>query len=208
MKYDVILADPPWHFRNFSADEPGKIHNRGRGAASHYPAMVTEDICKLNIPSADNSVLFLWACWPTLPDALQVIDAWGFEYKSLAWVWIKANKSGIGFFTGMGYYTRANSEPCLLATRGKLPKPANRAIQALIYSSVREHSQKPDDQYRKIESLYPGKRYLEMFARRKRQGWACWGNEIENDVDLVLNGRPVGVENETRNTQILTGGGK
>lgn len=147
--------------------------------------MTAEDICELNLPIADNSVLFMWACWPLLPEALQVVDAWGFEYKSLAWVWIKAKRSGFGFFTGMGYYTRANSEPCLLATRGNLPKPANRSIQALIYSPVRQHSRKPDDQYRKIESLYPSHSYLELFARRKRQGWASRGNEVDCDVDLA-----------------------
>lgn len=186
-KFDVILADPPWHFRNYSADEPGMIHDRSRGANRYYPTMTTPDICALPVlgMANDNAVLFMWACWPLLPDALQVITAWGFEYKSLAWVWIKANRSGLGFFTGMGYYTRANSEPCLLATRGNLTKPANRGIQALIYSAVMEHSKKPVDQYRKIEALYPGKRYLELFARRKREGWASWGNEIKNDIQLM-----------------------
>jgi N6-adenosine-specific RNA methylase IME4 len=119
-----------------------------------------------------------------LPDALQVISAWGFEYKSLAWVWIKANRSGLGFFTGMGYYTRANSEPCFLATRGSVPKPANRGIQALIYSAVMAHSKKPNDQYRKIEALYPGLRYLEMFARSRRAGWDVFGNQVEGSITL------------------------
>lgn len=182
MNYDVILADPPWHFRNYSADEPGMTHNRSRGANRYYPTMTTADICNLSIPAADNAVLFLWACWPLLPDALSVIDAWGFDYKSIAWVWVKANKTGWGFFSGQGYYTRANSEPCLLATRGTLPKPANRGIMSLIYSAVAEHSRKPDDQYRKIEALYPGKRYLELFARRPWPGWAAWGNQVESDV--------------------------
>lgn len=184
-KYDVILADPPWHFRNYSADAPGLLHDFGRGANRHYPTMTTEDICKLQIPAADNSILFLWACWPMLPDALQVIDAWGFEYKSLAWVWIKANPTGWGFFTGMGYYTRANSEPCLLATRGNVPKPKDRGILSIIYSAVMQHSRKPDDQYRKIEALYPGRRYLELFARRPRFGWDRWGNEVESTVELI-----------------------
>lgn len=186
MFYDVILADPPWHFRNYSADEPGKIHNRSRGANKHYPTIVTDDLCKLQVPSANNSVLFMWACWPTLPDAIKVIESWGFEYKTLAWVWIKANKTGWGFFEGMGYYTRANSEPCLLATRGNLPKPSNRSIMALIYSPVQQHSKKPDDQYRKIEALYPGKNYLELFARRTRPGWHVWGNEVESDIEIAV----------------------
>lgn len=178
-KYDVILADPPWHFRNYSADAPGKIHNRSRGANRHYGTMLTEDICKLEIPAADNSILFMWACWPMLPDALRVIEAWGFEYKSLAWVWVKSNPTGWGFFMGQGYFSRSNSEPCFLATRGSLPKPADRGILSLIYSPVTKHSKKPDDQYRKIEALYPNRRYLELFARRTRPGWVSLGNGID-----------------------------
>lgn len=84
----------------------------------------------------------------------------------------------------MGYYTRSNSEPCLLATRGNLPKLANRGIKALIYSAIQRHSQKPIDQYRKIEELYPNMEYLELFARQKRPGWSSWGNEVDCDVQL------------------------
>jgi N6-adenosine-specific RNA methylase IME4 len=193
MEYDVILADPPWHFQNYSADEPGMLHDRQRGPNRYYPTMLTKDIGALPIAdmAAKDAVLFMWACWPLLPDAFEVIKAWGFDYKSLAWVWVKANRSGMGFFTGMGYYTRANSEPCLLATRGNLPKPADRGIQALIYAPVREHSRKPDDQYRKIEALYPGKRYLELFARRKRTGWDAWGNQVDCDIEITTRPQPV-----------------
>jgi len=178
MLYDVILADPPWQFRVWNKDT-----GNGRSAESHYPTMSLDDIC--NIPVSQfasiNCALFLWAVWPSIFDAQRVIESWGFEYKTKAWSWVKANKTGFGFFVGMGYYTRANDEPCLLATRGKMPV-ARRDIQALIYSPVREHSRKPDDQYRKIEALYPNKKYLELFARRKRDGWDSWGNEIESDI--------------------------
>lgn len=184
MRYPVILADPPWHFRNYSADAPGMTHERSRGANRYYPTMTTDALCRIDIPSADDAVLFLWACWPMLPDALRVIDAWGFEYKSLAWVWVKANPSYTGFFKGMGYYTRSNSEPCLLATRGKIAKPRNRSVAALIYSPVRQHSRKPDEQYGKIERLYPSGPYLEMFARRPWRNWHSWGNEIESDIQI------------------------
>lgn len=189
--YSILLADPPWHFRNYSADEPGMIHNRSRGANKHYPTMTTEQLCDLPISQlvSDNAILFMWACWPTLPDALKVIEAWGFGYKSLAWVWIKANKTGWGFFQGMGYYTRANTEPCLLATRGNLPKPKNRGILSLIYSPVMQHSRKPDDQYRKIDALYPALIYpnrLELFARRRQPGWDVWGNQAPGGNDVVI----------------------
>ena len=182
--YNTILADPPWHFQNYAADEPGMIHDRSRGANRYSPTMTTADICNLTIPAADNAVLFLWSCWPLLPDAVKVIDAWGFEYKTLAWVWVKSKTSGFGFFTGMGYYTRSNSEPCLLAIRGNVTKPVDRGVQALIYSPVREHSRKPDEQYRKIERLYPDSRYLELFARYKRPGWDSWGNEVACDIEI------------------------
>ncbi len=187
MNYDVILADPPWHFRNYSADAPGKIHERSRGAARHYPTMTTEDICRLPVAglAADNAVLLLWACWPLLPDAMQVIDAWGFEYKTVAWVWVKSNPTGFGHFMGMGYWTRSNSEPCLLATRGKPGKPADRSVLSLIYAPVMQHSRKPDEQYSKIERLWPEGKYLELFARRKRPVWHAWGNEIEPDLRLT-----------------------
>ena len=180
-KYDVILADPPWQFRVWDKDT-----GQGRSAEAHYSTMTIDDICALPIRNlaANNSALFLWAVWPSLFEYVpSVLDAWGFEYKTIAWVWIKANQSGFGFFTGMGYYTRANSEPCLLAVRGSMPV-ADRSIQSLLYSAIRKHSQKPDDQYRKIEALYPGKRYLELFARRKREGWDSWGNEIESDIEM------------------------
>lgn len=180
--YSVILADPPWHFRNYSADEPGMTHDRSRGANRYYPTMTTESICQLQVPAADDSVLFLWACWPMLPDAMRVIDAWGFEYKTLAWVWVKANPTYTGFFKGMGYYTRSNSEPCLLATRGNLPKPVCRSVSSVLYTPVREHSKKPDEQYGKIERLYPKGARLELFARRPWAGWDRWGNEVESDV--------------------------
>jgi N6-adenosine-specific RNA methylase IME4 len=183
-RYSVILADPPWHFRNYSADAPGMKHSRSRSANKHYPTATIEDICKMVPPAEDNAVLLLWACWPLMPEALRVITAWGFEYKSLAWEWVKSNPSHTGFFMGMGSWTRANSEPCLLATRGKGIKRDARDVLALIYSPVREHSRKPDEQYGKIERLFPSASYLEMFARRKRTGWDVFGNEVESDVQI------------------------
>ena len=176
MKYDVILADPPWNFETWGEGD--------RNVSNKYDLMETKDICSLSLPSADDCVLFLWACWPKLYDAMQVIEEWGFTYKTIGWIWIKANRSGFGFFTGMGYYTRANSEPCFIATKGKPKRVENKGIQSLIYSPVREHSRKPDDQYRKVEALYPDKKYLELFARRKREGWDSWGNEIESDISI------------------------
>lgn len=179
--FEIILADPPWEFRVWNKDT-----GHARSAESHYSTMKLDDICDLNIPVADNAVLFLWVTWPILQDAMKVIDAWGFEYKTQAWTWIKSNPAGFGHFMGMGYYTRANTEPCLLCIKGKPGRPVDRGILSLIYAPVMQHSRKPDDQYRKIEALYPDRTYLELFARRRRDGWASWGNEIKNDVDISL----------------------
>ena len=177
-KYDIILADPPWKYTSKSVSPNREVIN-------HYPVMPTTDICKLPIMDIanDKCALFLWATWPLLEDALQVINSWGFIYKTIAWVWIKSNKSGLGFFWGMGGYTRSNTEPCLLAFTKKI-SVADHGIQSIIYSPVREHSRKPDEQYRKIESLYPNYSYLELFAREKHNGWDTWGNEVDSDINL------------------------
>lgn len=179
-KFDVILADPPWHYKTWGVES-----KESRSAEKHYPVMSIDEIAALDVGSlvGKNAALFIWITWPILYETREVIEAWGFEYKTIAWVWVKAKKSGFGFFTGLGYYTRANTEPCLLATRGKMTVE-DRSIQALIYSPIRQHSQKPFEQYRKIEALYPGKKYLELFARRRQPGWAVWGNEVARDVDL------------------------
>ena len=176
-KYQIIYADPPWAYRNMG--------NIQATANAQYPTMSNEDICKLPIADIadENSILFLWATFPKLQEALDVIKAWGFEYKTVAWTWVKLQKAGMGFHFGLGYYTRANTEPCLLAVRGKMPVAVH-DVQALICSPVREHSRKPDDQYGKIERLYPDATKLEMFARRQRSGWDVFGNEVENSISL------------------------
>jgi N6-adenosine-specific RNA methylase IME4 len=185
-KYSVILADPPWNFETWGEGD--------RNVTKYYAVMPTDDICKLSIPAEKNSVLFMWACWPKLKDAMQVIEAWGFEYKTIAWVWAKLNKNSMGFFHGMGYYTRANTEPCLLATRGKMPKPQARDVQALICSPVRQHSRKPDEQYEKIERLYPCGPYLEMFARHTRPGWDVWGHQVQSTVSISTSAPNTGMQ--------------
>lgn len=189
--YDVILADPPWSFKVWNRDT-----GNGRSAESHYPTMSLDDICGLPIEKLANKncVLFMWAVWPSIFDAEKVINAWGFKYKALGFEWWKLNRLWKNsvlpmhfndykflerlFFFGMGYYTRTNSEPCLLATRGSMPVAAHNERNFII-SPVREHSRKPDEQYGKIERLYPNTKKLELFARHERPGWDSWGNEVE-----------------------------
>jgi N6-adenosine-specific RNA methylase IME4 len=112
---------------------------------------------------------------PMLPVAFEVIAAWGFTYKTDAFVWVKQNRSGAGLFTGMGYWTRSNAELCLLATRGR-PQRRNRDVRQIILSPVQEHSRKPDEAAYRIQRLVAGP-YLELYARRPNPGWRVWGNE-------------------------------
>jgi N6-adenosine-specific RNA methylase IME4 len=188
-KYDVILADPPWSHSEkppeLWGEELLKQNPQARCPARHYPVMSIDAIIDLPISvfATSNCALFMWGCWPLLFEMPAVAEAWGFSYRTIAWVWVKANSTGFGHFMGLGNYTRANTEPCLLFVKGKMPV-ATKDVLALIYSPRREHSRKPDEQYGKIERLYPNMRYLELFARKKREGWDSWGNEVESDIEI------------------------
>jgi N6-adenosine-specific RNA methylase IME4 len=174
-KYGAIYADPPWSFRNWSAK------GTGRNAVSHYDCLDFERLAALPLTdlAADNCALFVWATDPLLPRALDLIRAWGFEYKTVAFYWVKLNsaaKHSADYFTGLGYWTRANPEQCLLATKGK---PIRRAkdVKRLVVEKRREHSRKPDCVRDRIERLVSGP-YLELFGRETKPGWDCWGNQV------------------------------
>ena len=149
--------------------------------------MSVDDICQLPIAEicGKDCILFMWATFPQLKEALQVIKAWGFNYKSVAFVWLKQNKSGIGWFYGLGFWTRGNAEICLLATKG-LPKRKSAKVHQFIISPLRGHSQKPDEARDKIVELVGDLPRVELFAREKADGWDTWGNEVE--CDIVLEG--------------------
>lgn len=180
-KYGAILADPPWSYKVWADSD--KAHGL---AKFHYNTMSIEDICALQVAelAAPDCVLFLWACWPALPEAMQVITSWGFQYKTCAFSWMKADVSTINLFDdpvdaymGLGYWTRANSEACLLATRGK-PKRLHADVRQGIIAPRREHSRKPDGVHARIERLVAGP-YCELFARQKVKNWTVWGNETD-----------------------------
>lgn len=142
------------------------------------------DIASLPVDeiAGPDCALFLWIVWPSLPDALEIMRAWGFEYKTCGFCWVKGNS--LSLFPddfkdkmGMGYWTRANSEVCLLGTRGK-PKRLNADVRQVIQAPLREHSRKPDGIHARIERLVEGP-YLEMFARQSQPGWDAWGNEVD-----------------------------
>ena len=172
-KFAVIYADPPWEFKVYS----GK--GKQRSAERHYDVSSLEAIKALPIEAlaAKDCALLLWCVSPDLPGALEVIKAWGFEYVNIGFSWTKQNPNGEGLFMGLGYYTRANGEPCLLATRGSPMRLAMDVSQAIL-APVGLHSARPEEVRARIMRLFAGP-YLELFARRATPGWTSWGNEIE-----------------------------
>lgn len=170
-QYGVILADPPWNYAVWSK------RGAGRTAEAHYPTMTTGSIAALPVAdlAAPDCALLMWATYPNLTAAMEVMEAWGFTYRTVAFTWVKLNPRGLGLATGLGYWTRANAEICLLGTRGH-PKRKAKDVPQVIVSPRREHSRKPDAQYERIERLLDGP-YIELFARHRREGWTVWGNQ-------------------------------
>lgn len=181
MKYQIIYADPPWTYRTWTAKGGHK------SASAHYDTMSLEDICILPVANIadDNCVLFLWATFPNLPEALEVIKAWGFTYKTVGFTWVKIYSDGSPV-CGLGYWTRANAEICILATKGH-PKRINKGVYQVILAPQQEHSQKPDEVRDRIVQLMGDLPRIELFARprenlfgKNTNGWDCWGNEVKN----------------------------
>nr|PZN20073.1 MAG: S-adenosylmethionine-binding protein [Chloroflexota bacterium] len=179
--FRTVLADPPWRFAN----RTGKMapeHNR----LTRYPTMALEDIKALPVPevSHERCHLYLWVPNALLPQGLEVLDAWGFTYKTNL-VWYKIRKDGGPDGRGVGFYFRNVTELILFGVRGKDNRtlaPGRRQVN-LIAERKREHSRKPTGLYDIIEACSPGPR-LELFAREQRPGWVCWGNEVIDDDTL------------------------
>lgn len=192
--FRVISADPPWSFENYS--EKGEAKNPNQ----HYDCMTMEEICLLPVAelAAPDCAVLPWVTWPLMPWWNVVLKAWGFEFKGLAWEWIKFNPETGKYAFGPGYGSRKNLEPCLLAARGSpsLAKPLSffgvtddRAnshsvrdfIEAMpldcIRAPRREHSRKPDEHFTRVETMFDGP-YVELFAREPRKNWTVWGNEV------------------------------
>ena len=168
--FSVVYADPPWQYKD---------RNCNGSAERHYQTMPLEKIKTLPVVTlaASDAVLFLWATWPLLREALEVIGAWGFTYKTIGFNWIKRNRSDCGFFFGLGRWTRGNAEPCLLATRGK-PRRVNNAVSQLIFEPVGRHSAKPPAVRERIVDLLGDVSRVELFARERVKGWEAWGDEV------------------------------
>lgn len=178
-KYSIIYADPPWFYHFKGSKKYGD-------AQVEYPVMKTKDICNLPVGniSADQSVCFIWATMPNLPDALKVMEAWGFKYKTVAFVWVKTTSSGL-FRSGTGHFTNSNAEIVIIGTRGNNLTRMRKDIKQILAQSITKHSEKPKEIREKIEQLYGDIPRIELFAREKSAGWDVWGNEVESDIDLT-----------------------
>lgn len=177
-KYNIIYADPPWRYGDVHT-----WHKMGGGVKRHYNTMSIREIKEMSTIikkiAADNCILFIWATFPNLREALEIIESWGFMYKTLGFSWIKTNKKNKKPCFGIGFYTKSNCEICLLAIKGK---PGNliksNKVSSCIIAERREHSRKPDEVREKITELVGEVPKIELFARQTATGWDCWGNEV------------------------------
>lgn len=161
--FTIIYADPPWDYEH-SKDSK-------RSIIDDYDTMTIEQLCSMEIPKDDDAILFLWATNPKLQEALELIHAWGFLYRTNM-VWVKDK-------IGMGYYVRNQHELLLISRRGNLPPPdESLRVSSVINSPRGDHSKKPDEIYIVIEMMYPNQKYIELFATQPRKGWVSWGKSI------------------------------
>lgn len=179
-KYKVLYADPPWQFQTWSH------RGQGKGASQHYDCMSLEGICKLPVNEIclDDAALFMWVVQPQLPEAMKVLQSWGFTFKTVAFCWVKMRKAwdGISFEQprlGLGYHTRSGMEQCWLAIRGKGYNRVEQGVEQVLFSPLREHSRKPDEVAHRIDRLVGDVPRIELFARESRKGWDSWGLETE-----------------------------
>lgn len=165
-KYNIIYADPPW---KYSAE-----------VSSKYPCVPIKDIQNfpINQIADENCALFLWSVYAILPECIETLKKWEFRYVTVAFTWVKTNKNNGKPFFGLGNWTRANAEICLLGIRGKLPRQSNK-VRQVVLSPLREHSRKPDEIRDSIVELLGDLPRIELFARQTVKGWDCWGNETK-----------------------------
>lgn len=172
-RYGAILADPPWAFKTYS----GKTGTPHRSAEDHYRTVEKASLADLPVGAiaAKDCCMFMWVVDSHVDQAIELARAWGFGFKTIAFIWMKTAQNGQPRI-GMGYWTRKSAEVCLMFTKGK-PKRLDKGVREMIIEPRREHSRKPDAQYALIERLVAGP-YVELFARQSRPGWDSWGNQV------------------------------
>lgn len=186
--FSIIYADPPWAYQTWSH------RGQGKGAAQHYDTMAADDIRALPVReiAAEDAALFLWVVQPQLPEALALIEAWGFTYKTVAFYWIKTRGGQHRLFygaedarLGLGYHTRSGAEQCWLATRGKGYRRHSAGVRQVVHAPLREHSRKPDEIAEAIVELTGDAPRIELFARTTRPGWSVWGNQTDRFAGIA-----------------------
>lgn len=175
--YSIIYADPAWDYDN-------RIQHNGKettgSAIYHYPTMKLDEMKALNIKSIceKDCLLFMWSSSPHLPQAIELMQSWGFEYKTIAFVWDKQR-------VNPGYYTMSQVEICLVGKKGKIPSPRGaRNIKQFLSQMRGRHSEKPSEIRDRIVQMFPTQRKVELFARQEVPGWSRWGNEVESNIEL------------------------
>ena len=189
-KYDIIYADPPWDYNGkMQFDKSGKVSENTNwekkifisSANFKYPTLKTGVMKKIPIHeiAKDDCLLFMWATNPHLEQAIELGKAWGFEYKTVAFVWDKMNHNP-------GQYTLSNCELCLVFKRGKIPQPRGaRNVQQLVRASRGRHSQKPKEVLKGIEKMFPSQDRIELFARHRPEGWDVWGLDVREEYEEI-----------------------
>ena len=169
-KYQLLYCDPPWEY-----------NGKSRNVELHYPSMTREELKDLDVAKLahDDCVMLMWVTYPHLPEGLELLQAWGFTYKTVAFTWVKKNKSGEGYFMGLGNYTRTNAEICVIGVRGKGLTVKSKDVRQICDASVSKHSEKPAEIRDRIVELYGDVKRMEMFARKTTPGWETWGNEVK-----------------------------
>lgn len=173
-KYKIIYADPPWQYRVYSQK------GQGRSAENHYHTMNIKDIMALPVDKiADKDcILFLWITFPCLKEGIEVMERWGFKYKTCGFNWVKRNKKKNTYFMGLGFWTRSNSEVCLIGTKGQ-PKRVSKSVPQICDARIMEHSRKPAEIRERIVELCGELLRIELFARDKVKGWDSLGDEMD-----------------------------
>lgn len=183
MKFNIIYIDPPWSYKD-------KANAGERGVEYKYSTMTDSQLLSLPIKdlAADDSLMFMWATFPRLEFAMQAMKAWGFEYKTVGFLWCKKNKKSDSWFWGMGNWTRANAEICLMGVRGK-PKRNSAKVHQLVTAPIGEHSAKPAEVRDRIVELCGDLPRIEIFAREVTPGWTAIGDGIDGlDITTALTG--------------------
>ena len=175
--YSIIYADPCW---NYARREQHNKKEANKSVDDHYNTMTLDELKKLKVPSlcAKDCLLFMWTSSPHLSQAIELMSSWGFEYKTVAFVWYKER-------TNPGYYTMSQCELCLVGKKGNIPSPRGSRNEKQFLSELRgRHSQKPAEVRNRIMRMFPDQKKIELFSREQVDGWDCWGNEVQSTISI------------------------